>query len=155
MKVYVNIFIILLAVFFQITILPHLGIFGIYPNLILLGIIILIFIGREQEALWWVLLGGIFLDFFSPVRFGGYTISFIIVYFSLTLILKYYFAQPSFLNAFWLIVTVSIISGLIFSLLTWQFSILIFLEAILNGILGIIGYWFISHYLKVPEEIKI
>jgi len=54
-----------LILFFQIGIFPHLKIFGVYPNLILISIIALGILRGFKETLIWAIIGGLFLDFYS------------------------------------------------------------------------------------------
>lgn len=65
MKYIFLILFILLLLFLQIGILPHLKILGAYPNLILLFILSLSILNIWRKNLGWIIAAGLFLDFYS------------------------------------------------------------------------------------------
>ena len=155
MRQAINIFLILMVVFLQITLMPKIGIQYAYPNLILLAMLILIFVGRESEAIWWAVLGGIFLDLVSPARFGVYIFSFIAIFFLASFAFKNLFAQPTLVMSAGIIYLSSLGLSLILSLFTWQIHWQILIEAGYAVLIGVPLYWVTQHYLKPSEEIKV
>ncbi len=65
MKLIFIILFIILLLFLQIGIFPHISIFGVFPNLILLSILGLSILQGWKKTLPWTIAGGLFLDFYS------------------------------------------------------------------------------------------
>jgi len=65
MRIAFIIIFILVLLFLQIGIFPHLSIAGIFPNLILLSILGLSILQGWKKTLPWTIAGGLFLDFYS------------------------------------------------------------------------------------------
>lgn len=65
---------ILVLLFLQIGILPHLKIVGVYPNLFFLAIVSLTIINGWRENLGWIIVSGMFLDFYSLQNILGITV---------------------------------------------------------------------------------
>lgn len=65
MKIVWIIIFILVLLFLQIGIFPHLKIVGSFPNLILLAILSLSILQGWKKTLSWIIAGGLFLDFYS------------------------------------------------------------------------------------------
>jgi len=92
-KIVLIIFFIVLILFLQIGILPHFKVLGIFPNLILLSLISLILInGFKKTAIWWAIVAGLFLDFYSLFNIVGISVVF--------LLLTSYFAHIGSQNLF-------------------------------------------------------
>ncbi len=76
---------IILALFFvailQVTFVPKLSIYGVFPNLMLVVIIFKSLFKDYREIFIWSLAGGLILDVFSATPFGVFTLSFLIVSF--------------------------------------------------------------------------
>lgn len=75
MRHFLIIFILVLAVILQTTIVPFLSIQGATPNLILVFALILTLLGGFKAVWFYVFLGGLFLDIFSGLPFGLISIS--------------------------------------------------------------------------------
>lgn len=65
MRIAFIIIFILVLLFLQIGIFPHLSIAGVFPNLILLSILGLSILQGWKKTLPWTIVGGLFLDFYS------------------------------------------------------------------------------------------
>jgi rod shape-determining protein MreD len=65
---------IFILVVIQITLMPYLGAFGYWPNLVLILALIFIINNSDENAFLVASLGGLFLDFASPLFFGFFTI---------------------------------------------------------------------------------
>lgn len=65
MKYIVIIIFILVLMFLQVGIFSHLKIAGVFPNLILLSILSLSIVQGWKKSLGWIIVGGLFLDFYS------------------------------------------------------------------------------------------
>lgn len=154
MKTFILILTIIMAVILQISVIPNFSIYNVFPNIVLIVMLGLLYVRRTNEALWWMGLGGLLLDLVSPVRFGVYTLSFMIIFALNYYLIEYIFTDPSILLAGALIFISSLISNIIFLLLTHYYS-QIFTEAIYTSFVGCILYWIIRYYYKPKEEVKI
>lgn len=65
MKYFFVIIFILILLFLQIGVFPHLKITGSFPNLILLSILSLSILRGWKKSWGWIIAGGLFLDFYS------------------------------------------------------------------------------------------
>lgn len=74
MKIVLVIIFIFVLLFLQIGIFPHLKIANAYPNLIFLAVISLAIIKGWKENLGWIIVGGLFLDFYSLHSFPGISV---------------------------------------------------------------------------------
>lgn len=154
MKILINIILIIIAAILQITLVPKLAILGVFPNLILLVMLSLIFITRTEEALWWAGLGGIILDLVSPARFGIYTFSFLVIFAAIFYLVHNIFREPSLLISILIFIVAGLMSNLIF--LIMNFQIVPFLvSGLVSAFWGIIIYSLIKYYFKPKESIKI
>lgn len=154
MKFIINLLFIILAAILQITFIPELTIFSGIFNLIFLIMLMFVFASRPSEALWWAGLGGIVLDLLSPVKFGFYTLSLLVICLLTNYLVERIFTDPNIfvasgfffggsliLNLFWLTVNPS-----------WQ---AFFISAIYNTVVGTIIYGVIKIYQTPREAIKI
>lgn len=65
MKIVLIIIFIFLLLFLQVGVFPHLAISGSFPNLIVLAILALSILQGWKKTLPWIIVGGLFLDFYS------------------------------------------------------------------------------------------
>ncbi|OGD55964.1 hypothetical protein A2V71_02315 [Candidatus Berkelbacteria bacterium RBG_13_40_8] len=96
-KLIVKIFLIILAALFQVVLMPLLSIKGIWPNLILVGLVVLTLLDFRNDGLLVAGLGGIFLDFVGPFFFGFYTFIFIGLWFLIIILSKRFFSEVNLL----------------------------------------------------------
>lgn len=153
MKKTINIIAIILAVILQITIATKIDIYYSMINLPLLIMISLILIKRFDLVIWWVA-SGILLDLVSPIKFGFYTITFIIIYLFTSFIVKKIFYQSQFYIVILFFTASSIIIDIPFLIYHFNSQILIG-NFIYNTIVGCIIYWFLKFYLEQQSIIKI
>ncbi|MCL5795385.1 MAG: hypothetical protein M1338_03430 [Patescibacteria group bacterium] len=154
MYLFINIILIVLVCILQISTLPNLAILQAFPNLILTITVVLVFVGRSRDALFWAAIGGIILDLFSPLRFGIYTISLLAIYFLISYLVKKFFSDPNFFIATGLFLISSVIFDLIFVIISSQWSIFIG-EILYNTIVGILLYLLLKNKLKLKDAVKI
>jgi len=74
MKIVFTIAFILVLLFLQIGIFPHLDIAGSFPNLIVLTILGLSILQGWKKSLPWIIAAGLFLDFYSFSNFLGFSV---------------------------------------------------------------------------------
>ncbi|EKD56186.1 MAG: hypothetical protein ACD_58C00274G0002 [uncultured bacterium] len=157
MKIFIHIICIFIAVILQTTLLPQIMLLGGMPNIVFLVTLSLIFINRADEAIWWLGIGGMLLEFISPVHFGYYFFPLLIVYLLINLLVKRFFANPSWYISMIFFFIFSIIFDVIW--LVYNYSIdtytIILANAVYNVILGVVIYYFFQFYYFPKEKIKI
>lgn len=154
MKFIFNIILIILIVVLQTSFVPEMKIFNIYPNLILLIFLSLIFIDRNDEALWWAGLGGIFLDLTTQIHFGVYTISMVTIYIIVQYFVRRVFSDPPIILAAGIFFISSILLNIYFMVFEFSF-LLIIMEATHSAVVGCVIYFLVKNYLKSKETFKI
>lgn len=157
MKTFIHAICIILAVIMQISLFPQITIFGGMPNLILLTMLILIFIGRRDEALIWLAFGGLMLEMVSTAHFGYYFFPLLATYFAIVFLVKKLFTNPSWYLAIILFLLSSIFVDLVWLIYSFSLSSvqIILADAIYNSILGMIIYYFMHYYYLPKEKITI
>ncbi len=66
-------------VIFQLTIVPYLTVFSVYPNILIGAVLIFAIFKNSNWVLLWALLAGLMLDFFSSLPLGIYSLNFILI----------------------------------------------------------------------------
>ncbi|MFH2013955.1 MAG: rod shape-determining protein MreD, partial [Patescibacteria group bacterium] len=74
MKIIYIIFFIIILLFLQIGILPHLKILGVFPNLIIISILSLSILKEWKKNFVWIIIAGLFLDVYSLNNIIGVSI---------------------------------------------------------------------------------
>ena len=155
-KILLRIFAIIFLVFFQLALMPKLTILGVIPNIVILLAIALVFKGRAQDGFLVAGVGGLLLDFVSPIRFGFYTFFFVGVLLAINFYILKIFPTPN-LGVSFLIFMASILLidlgflGITKNFPAWQ----LIPQAIIGGFWGIFVYWLIENIIKPQEEIKL
>ena len=92
MKFILSIVIIFILIILQWSLFPYLAVYGAFPNLILIMVVILSILRGYKKNLIWVMFGGLFLDIFSFNNLLGVSIAglFLISY------LIYFLSQTTF-----------------------------------------------------------
>lgn len=155
-KFVLKILVIFALVIFQVAVLTKLSFLGVIPNMVLIVAISLILKGRFYDGFMVAGLGGILLDFLSPLRFGIYTF-----FFTFILILIYYFClkislTPNLLVVFFIFFASFLIInlGLLLVMKVWP-SWENLLYSLVEGFWGILVYLIIQNIIKSREEIRI
>ena len=154
MKILINILLIIFAIILQIAFLPLVSIHGAYPNILLIVILSLLFIGRINESLWWVGIGGLVMELFSTSHFGVYIISFIVIFLLFYYFINRIFSDPSLVSAAFLFFVASLMLNIVFVIMTHYYFVYI-AEAIYTAIVGCIIYSLIKYYYRPIDEVKI
>lgn len=157
MKLFIHLICIFLAIILQISLLPQITILGGFPNLILLVMLSLVFVGRINEAILWLSLGGILLEMVSPVHFGFYFFPLLAVFLLVNYLVKKLFTNPIWYLTLFFFFFSSLIFDLVWLFYDYSvFSISVLLaDAIYNTILGLVIYYFMLYYYFPNEKIKI
>lgn len=141
----------------QILFMPILSIYSSVPNLILIGVIILILLDFEKEAFLLAGLDGLLFDLFLPTIFGIVTIYLILAVFILRYLVKKVF--PS--------INISVVAGITFAfsvilsiliilILKEQLSIIfLFIDGLYNSILAVVIFSFFNFQHRKFKLIKI
>jgi len=157
--VVVFIFVIL---FLQIGILPHLNLLGVYPNLILVSILASSILWGWKKTLPWVIVGGLFLDFYSLNNILGISaISLLVASY-----LSYILSQNTFKKTtFFSLVSVFSITAFVYNVLlilflkifgiAFDFSFLGFVFGIVyNLIFALPIFYLLKKYANRPGKIQ-
>jgi rod shape-determining protein MreD len=151
-----KILIIIAVAVIQVTLMPNLNIYGVWPNLLLILALLLIFFGAEPEAYLTASLGGLILDLASPLSFGFYTLTLV----SLTVFIR--FLVNKFLNEPNVPVIIVILSlsilfmSILESLVAHDFHVnLIFINLIYGLFMGLIFYRVLSFWIDNQQKIKV
>ncbi len=155
LKTIAKILIIILIAVLQLGIFNKISFFSALPNLVMVFGIALTLRNKFYEALVLVLLGGIILDFSSNLHFGILTIFFVMTIFfvnllvnKLSLVPNVFFFFLVFLGSFlFLDIAISLIS---FS----KLSPTVFIDAFINAIWGILGYFVVQKVIKSEEKLE-
>lgn len=148
MKFFKHFVLIIVVVVLQISVVPNLAIAGTYPNLILIGMLVLFFSSQKTPALWWAGFGGLSLDIFSTLHYGLFTISFLGSYFLLVFISDRFISSFSFLTIIIGFFAASLIIDLIPFLVSDKNWPILVGNAIYTVLVGIIIFYFISDKLQ-------
>jgi rod shape-determining protein MreD len=79
MKIIFPIIFVILLLFLQIGVFPHLTILGAIPNLILISILSLVILKGWKKNLGWIIAAGLFFDFYSLDNILGVSILLLII----------------------------------------------------------------------------
>jgi len=155
-RLFLKIFFIILAALFQFVLMPILNIKGFFPNLILIGAVVLMLLDFETDAFWLAGLGGLLLDLGGPIIFGFNTIFGLLIVFLMRFLVRRFFPQINF----WLTLIIIFLISALYAFLSIlilkeQLSTSIFIVAFYGGILGIIFYYFLTVVHKPTQVIKI
>lgn len=135
MKTISIILFIFILLFLQMGIFPHMGILSVFPNLILLSILSLAVLGGWKKNLVWIIIGGLFLDFYSLKEILGISVIALLI----TSYLAYFLSQNIFKKAnIPSLILVFLISIFTYNLVLLIFSGLGFLSFIVGTIYNLI-----------------
>lgn len=156
MKYWLNSIIIVLVSLMQISIWQDLFTKPIIPNITLIVITAYALLEEDESALWWVALGGLVSDLFSPLFFGIYTIIYLGVFGILKYGVRSMIQKPSLFFAAIIYLFVSMISNGVFmvGLKTADISVLIWLS-IYEMVLGLIVYSALVKFSSKKSQIKL
>lgn len=93
LKIYLTV---LFFVLLQVSFVPHMKLFGYYPNLVLLLLISLLILKDFKSAILWLITGGLLLELFSHQFFGFYILQFILIYTLYWFVIKPYLHEPPY-----------------------------------------------------------
>lgn len=151
-----QVLLIILLFILQITLLNKFSFFNAVPNLILIVSICLVLKQNLDLSIFIAGVGGLLLDLVSPIYFGFYTITYLLI----ILILNYFILKisqsPNRFIIYLIFVIVSIFidsSLLVFTKILPNWHLL--LSGLINGIFGITIYLLIEKISPQEEEINI
>lgn len=140
----------------QITLMPILNIKGMFPDLILVGAIVLILADFEEDAFLLAALGGLILDLVSPFFFGFNTFIFVGFLFLIRFLAQKILPEINLL----LIFVVTLVFVLFFGFLENVFlgrmpSLSILIYGVYSSIIGLVFFLFLEKYAVKSQVIKI
>lgn len=154
MKFFINLLLIIVAVILQISLVKEFSIYFGSINLILIVMLSLVFANRPTEALWWAGLGGIALDLISPVRFGLYTLSLLVIYYAINSLIRKVFTDPNIIVVIIALFISSILLDAVWLLVNPIWYVLL-INAIYNTVVGSVFYFLCQDRLRPREAIGI
>lgn len=148
MKFFGHLILIIIVSALQISLVPNLSIFAAYPNLVLIGLMILLFSNLKAPALWWAGIGGFFLDVFSSMHFGIYILLFLGIYFLTHFLSSRFINEFSFLS----IMTGFFLGSIVIDIIPYFAAnrdwIILVGNAVYTMIIGIIIYYLITDKIQ-------
>lgn len=155
-KLLLKIFFIILIAALQVTLMPHLAIFDVWPNIVLILAILLVFLDFIPDSYLLAGIGGLVLDLSGPLRMGTNIIILIALISALRFINTKYFPESNALIIFISIITSSLLYSLIELLLLHQgLNFNIFFEAFYAGLLAEIILFIFNFKHEKESLIKI
>lgn len=154
MKFIVNLLLIIATVILQISLVKEFSIYFGVVNLILIIMLVLVFVNRPIEALWWAGIGGIALDLVSPARFGLFTLSLLVIYYVVNLLIRKIFTDPNIIVVATIFLLSSIVIDAAWLLINPSWHILL-VNSIYNTVVGSIIYFLLRERLRPREMIRI
>ena len=137
MKLYWHFLFVLVVVFLQITIFSFFTFRLIHVDFSLLPAIMLAFYNKKEKAIFWAFTTGIFLDIFSPLRFGIFTLSHLITIILLSYFVNRFFTQlPIFLVGILLYLSY-LFFEIFISIISQSWSYLVFINPIFGTLVGL------------------
>ena len=96
MKIFLQVIFVIFLAILQISLIPHISIFGVKPNLVLAGLPALFYLSNFWGILPAILAGGLFYDL-SDFYLGSYSLPLLITFLSLWFLSKKYISGSHFL----------------------------------------------------------
>lgn len=124
LKTITKIIAIVVIALIQILLMPYFAIYGVWPNLILILAIMLLFFNADPEALFTASLGGLILDLASPLNFGFFTFFFLMIILLIKLLMSKFFNEPNIIVMIVIMVCALFVFYAIMSLFANHFSII-------------------------------
>ncbi|KKQ73921.1 MAG: Rod shape-determining protein MreD [Berkelbacteria bacterium GW2011_GWB1_38_5] len=148
-------FIIALGIF-QLTLFNKIMFFDTIPNIIIILAVAFVLFGRSQEGFLIAAIGGLMLDISSTMKFGIYTILFLIEIIFINFYLLKILPTPKIIIAFFIFTSAVLFNDLGIHLFlkmlpSWQ----VVISAFISGVWGCLIYIFLQNVIKPKEEIKI
>lgn len=148
-----NIFIVALI---QVSLLPNLAIEDFIPNLVAIFLVTYLLLDLDKVAIWWVALGGLLLDLFSPLPFGLFVAQFVIIYLVLRHLIRPIIHEPAPLMSLPVFFVTSLLFNGIELVIIRSINIFdLLLLAIIESLIGTIVYSFIHRRYLQNSPIKL
>ncbi len=136
MKLYWHFLFVLIVVFLQITLFSFFTFHSIHFNFSLLPAIMFAFYNKKEKAIFWAFTTGIFLDIFSPLSFGIFTLSHLVTIALLSYFVNRFFTQLPIFLAVILLYLSYLFFEILISIISQSWSYLLFINPILATLVG-------------------
>jgi hypothetical protein len=147
---------ILLLVIIQLSLFDKFSFFGSVPNFIIIFAISLTLKGKWQDAILLGLIGGLLLDLASPLKFGIYMLLILLAITLINFLILRSLPTPKLLMSFFIMTGSFLMINLLISLLTFTWlGWTALIDAVINGLWGVVAYWALNKFIKTENEIKI
>lgn len=140
----------------QILIMPYFGIHGVWPNLVLILALMLLFFDAQSEALFTASLGGVILDFASPLIFGYFTLMLVLLTLLVKLLMNKFLKDPNIFIMILIMAFSLFVFDSVQSLIVRQYSFAIILPNIFYGlIISLIFYRLLNFWIDRNQAIRL
>jgi hypothetical protein len=155
-KTIVKIMVITLLAILQFALFSKLTLFGVFPNIIIILAIALLFRGHFQDSFLVAAIGGLMMDIISPLRFGIYTFLIIVILLLINFVILKFLPTPNLIASFFIFAGAFLFIDLSLALFTllwpgWSLAI----DAIINGFWGALIYWLLGKISYPENEIRV
>lgn len=96
MKKLIIILIFFLLLILQLTIMPRISIFNVFPNILLAAVLVIVMMREDNLAVYLALFAGMAMDLFSNMSLGVYSLSFVVIAWSAHFLGKNIFRNTDF-----------------------------------------------------------
>jgi rod shape-determining protein MreD len=135
----INFLIFFIASILQLTIIPRLAIAGVFPNIVLVLIIVWSAVFGFKKSFWLAIVSGILLDLFVGPYFGIFTVTFLVIAFLVDIVTRYIFSNNFIFSVLSFSFIATIFTALLFHYLafkevsiSYQFILILFITLIMN-----------------------
>lgn len=140
----------------QIVLMPILSVNDVFPNIVLIGAVVLAFSDFEEDAFLLASFGGLILDLASNLPFGLNTIILVGLVALIRYILLKILPEINFFIIMLGVLIFSVLFAIIINLLLGRWSGRMYLtDGLYSTFLGLIFYWQFHYYQNKSQAIKV
>ena len=153
---FVKIFIILIIVALQFTLMPFLEIMGVWPNLLLICVAVLALLEYPEDALLFACVAGFLSDLAGPINFGVNILFYLGLVFAIQYLLKRYISEINLFVLVLIIIITTILYCIYISLIIHvPLNQSLLYQCIYNTIVAIFFFYLFQLIYKKKLLIKI
>lgn len=136
--------------------MPIFDIRGVFPNILLVGLVILTLLDFQEDSLILAGVGGLIYDFYSPMIFGLNTFYFFIIIFLINFLAKRFFPSINIFVVILIVFLINLIYGLLIGLIENSFfGWNLIIESVYAVFIAIIFYLITLSLYKPNQIIKV
>lgn len=136
--------------------MPIFNIQGVFPNIILIGLVILVLFDFQEDSLILAGVGGLMYDFYSPMIFGLNTFYFFSIIFLINFLAKRFFPSINIVVVMLIVFLTNLIYGLFIGLIENSFfGWNLIIESFYAVFIAVIFYLIMLSLHKTNQIIKV